>query len=442
MAIDFGLAKVWGDLRSSRSSHIPYSQHLTRFSGSLRYASLHAHLGRQLSRRDDVESLCYMLLYLFKGPLPWQGFPDKGPERAYKIFVSKGTTPLEDLCDGCPASIVRYLEHVRNLKFDQEPNYGLLRECLMGFQSESVFIRKPPAAQNRKRIRVRSDDNEKLAKSQKLCDGSALASDVSLCYQWILVFAKPFADDIRLGEPEYTQSTLTGRNLTVFMKELRVKVSSGNCVSSLSYIPETKSWFACYTDRQENACRILRKVMKNDVGTYLDDVTRRGNRVLHLAASASCVVVLEEKNSFRHSISDQVFYHGLAFPRDWISSNWSSKYFISALAYVGQEWLVVMSKFSPGAKSCLGSSLAGPILSQKVELSFNYPSESIRSHWDQGYVMSHVSSNWGDLSVYVLTKYEDRFRQHSVRTRNIDANIQSQLEQGYQLASMTFARVI
>lgn len=66
--VDYGLAKRFKD--SSTEIHIKYQKN-SKIVGTVRYSSINSHLGRELSRRDDLESLAYILIYFLKGKLPW-----------------------------------------------------------------------------------------------------------------------------------------------------------------------------------------------------------------------------------------------------------------------------------------------------------------------------------------------------------------------------------
>jgi serine/threonine protein kinase len=102
--VDFGLTKKYKD--SKTGEHIPYKDGKS-LTGTARYASIYTHLGIEQSRRDDIESLGYVILYLLKGDLPWQGIKAKNKKDKYeKIMHRKINTSLEQLCKGHPSNFV------------------------------------------------------------------------------------------------------------------------------------------------------------------------------------------------------------------------------------------------------------------------------------------------------------------------------------------------
>lgn len=118
--VDFGLTKRYYD--SVEKKHIEMVPR--PFIGTLRYASIHAHTHEQ-SRRDDLESIGYMLIYLIKKKLPWQGIDVN--EKTFAILEKKQETTLEELCDELPVQFLYYMRYVRSLTFEEKPDYSYLR---------------------------------------------------------------------------------------------------------------------------------------------------------------------------------------------------------------------------------------------------------------------------------------------------------------------------
>ncbi|OBA24203.1 kinase-like protein [Metschnikowia bicuspidata var. bicuspidata NRRL YB-4993] len=123
--IDFGLAKKYRDPRTH--AHIPYREN-KNLTGTARYASVNTHLGIEQSRRDDLESLGYVLIYFCRGSLPWQGLKAATKRQKYdKIMEKKMTIPNDVLTKGLPDKFLDYMNYVKNLRFEDKPNYAYLR---------------------------------------------------------------------------------------------------------------------------------------------------------------------------------------------------------------------------------------------------------------------------------------------------------------------------
>ena len=125
VVIDLGLAKRYIDRTTNQ--HIPLKQGKAMV-GTARFASINTHLGVEGARRDDIESLGYMFIYLAKGSLPWQGLGGNDKQEKYDLIRDKKiSTPIEALCKGLPAEFLQFMKMVKSMAFEQEPEYNKLK---------------------------------------------------------------------------------------------------------------------------------------------------------------------------------------------------------------------------------------------------------------------------------------------------------------------------
>lgn len=135
--IDFGLAKRFRNAKTG--DHIPYRDGKS-LTGTARYASINTHLGLEQSRRDDMESIGYVLMYFLKGKLPWMGMQAKTKDEKYdKIKDKKISVTVEALCRGFPKEFSRYLEYCRNLGFEDKPDYTSYRRMFSNLMTQEGY---------------------------------------------------------------------------------------------------------------------------------------------------------------------------------------------------------------------------------------------------------------------------------------------------------------
>lgn len=140
--VDFGLSCRY---RYDGYEHIPYTEGQALV-GTACYSSISTHLGIQQTRRDDLESLGYMLISFLTGHLPWLGIRAETKQLKHSIMAErKIRTPLESLCRGLPEEFLILLSYSRSLRYKDRPDYEYLRRMFKsllirkGYQMDMVF---------------------------------------------------------------------------------------------------------------------------------------------------------------------------------------------------------------------------------------------------------------------------------------------------------------
>ena len=127
--IDYGMSKKY---RSSvKGNHIIFSKK-KKFRGTFNFSSINCMKLYEESRRDDLESIGYMIIYLITGKLPWSKISNVSVLERYKAILNlKQNISNQELCKGLPFEIFHYMNYVKSLRFEEKPNYSYLRNLFL-----------------------------------------------------------------------------------------------------------------------------------------------------------------------------------------------------------------------------------------------------------------------------------------------------------------------
>lgn len=414
--VDLGLATRWKD--ASTGKHVEYDQRPDVFRGTVRYASVHAHLGRTGSRRDDLESLAYTLIFLLRGRLPWQGF--QGENKGFLVCKKKMATSPETLSSFCPQPFKQFVEYVVNLKFDEEPNYAKYISLFDGIVGPNPDIRplNTDGAQKliyqvgQKRGRLMMEDEEDEQPKKKIRMGMPAT-------QWISVY-----NARRPMKQRYHYNVADMR--------LEQHIDKGNedgllisCVASCSnlwaLIMDAGTGF---TDQvHELSQTFLHKewIMEQWEKNYYISALAGAN-------NGSSLVVMSKGTQY----SQQSYKVSDSFPFKWINKKWREGFYVTSMATAGSRWGIVMSR-NAGFSD------------QVVELDFLYPSDGIHRRWDSGYRITATAATF-DQAALVLSvprrKPADETQETLRTTAFPSQHVKEKWAKNLYLASVCYGRTV
>lgn len=383
--VDLGLASRWRDLTRS-SGHIQYGQRVDHFSGTVRYASVNAHLGRWLSRRDDLESLAYMMLYLYNGSLPWQGFA--GDDKNMKVCETKGSFTVDNLCSSAPEVMQYFLAYVRAMRFEEEPDYDyLLLLCQSGNRGIRAVQRllqqasEPPISAGSKR--PSGSNGEPTGKRHKVVIPKTIKTS-----QWIIV-----STSSRSSSSPFTQCYTSHTTYANLVTEVETKWASGMRITSLNFAGSM--WTAVLNAKNSGYSeQALHYCHESDFPReWVRGKWEEGYFITSVAGNEDSWGVVCSTMTRAKKYKQQSYIVSSTFPGKWISDKWANDYYITSLATQGsmnQHWAIVMSR-------------GAPFQHQAVELDFGYPSQAIHARWDEQYMVTAVACTQ-DQSAFVLSR--------------------------------------
>ncbi|OAY27326.1 casein kinase 1-like protein HD16 isoform X2 [Manihot esculenta] len=410
--IDLGLASRWRDATSGR--HVDYDQKPDVFRGTVRYASVHAHLGRTGSRRDDLESLAYTLVFLLKGKLPWQGYV--GENKGFLVCKKKMATSPEMLCFLCPPPFQQFHDMVTNMRFDEEPNYSKLISLFDNSIGANIMLRPIltdgaiKVGQKRGRSFVDLEDGGQLKKKVRLGTPAT---------QWISVYN--FRSSMK---QRYHYNVMDSRidQHVVKGKEDGLYIS---CVASSSnlwaIIMDAGTGFTSQVYELSPIFLHKEWIMEQwDKNYYITSVAGTAN--------GSALVVMSKGTPY----TQQSYKVSDVFPFKWINKKWKEGFSVTSMTTAGSKWGIVMSR-NAGYPN------------QVVELDFLYPSEGIHRRWENGYRITATAAT-ADQAAFILSTPKRKSQdvaQETLRTSAFPStHVKDKWSKNLYIAAICYGRTV
>eukprot|EP00195_Chlamydomonas_chlamydogama_P005702 CAMPEP_0202899676 /NCGR_PEP_ID=MMETSP1392-20130828/7848_1 /ASSEMBLY_ACC=CAM_ASM_000868 /TAXON_ID=225041 /ORGANISM="Chlamydomonas chlamydogama, Strain SAG 11-48b" /LENGTH=707 /DNA_ID=CAMNT_0049585925 /DNA_START=147 /DNA_END=2270 /DNA_ORIENTATION=+ len=407
--VDLGLATKWKE----RGAHVRYDQRPDDFRGTVRYASVHAHLGRTTSRRDDLESLAYTLLFLLKGRLPWQGF--QGTNKGFLVCRKKMDTSAEMLCRACHSSFRTFTDAVMNLKFEEEPSYAKyisMFEPLIITPCRPIII-DTAIKVGQKRGRAAFEDEEEAPPMKRVRSGFGAK-------QWITIYNKH--DPMK---QRYHYNVNTQRLLVHVQKGWE----DGLFITSVA---SCSNLWAIVMDAGSEYSQQIYKVHLNSFlpKDWIMEKWEEGYYITCISGSDnnSSLVVMSKGSRF----TQQSYKVSDSFPFEWIKKKWREGFFVTSMATSNSQWAIVMSRTNLYQE-------------QVVELDFQYPSEGIHKRWDGGYRITCCAATHYQ-SAFILSKMRKSINdetQETLRTTQFPTqHIKEKWDNNLYLVGIAFGKTV
>ncbi|KAF8023218.1 hypothetical protein BT93_F0658 [Corymbia citriodora subsp. variegata] len=450
--IDLGLATRWQD--PSTGLHIKYNQTPDDFRGTVRFASVHAQLGRTSSRRNDLESLVYTLVYLIRGHLPWQRHQFFQGVSKTLVCKQKMATPPETLCETCPEPYLQLTAFVLNLKFDEEPNYARYISLFRGIIGENPYVwpMHTDFVQERVQLNYDGEPSKEIRKGLKLTQWISvyhvhppmrqrrgLAFQIFFCFCfWSLEFIYNLPLSCRYFP------NLDDEGLLLCIQKGRAE---GLYVTSVAYSSPSKSWAVIMDDSASHTAQIyafspgsLPKVLFEwlyfglQCMDWIRDTWSKNYYITGVAGNGGRVLVVMSKDIGIKSVR-QSYHVTSTFPFKSIKKKWIEGFHVTSMTTSGSQWVIVLSK---------GTGFTN----QAVELDFQYPAEGIHERLKQGYYITSVAAT-SDEVAFIFSNIKGmpataNVEQETLQTSTFpdDNMIKEMWARNYYISSLCYGRTI